>query len=516
MDPMRQSIKINNGKWEERLEMPCKDGVFIEIHTSSKAYGYVCVYNENGKQIGVIGLNTGFFPTFLYLSETKKSLNALPMERKTDIYTFCGYHFGEIQEEETLVITYQDLSGDEAVQQMVDRGYRQEDLFYHPMVNRNYLVDNHGKDASNRYYKGDFHGHTTFSDGHIPFSQAGDLPESYGMDFMAWTEHNMIPTVTPTQSISCIPSFELTLPEGHINIHGLKELEILSRERMQHISEILGGNDRAINMLIDSFGTEVNISLNHMFMEPWHCTMDQLDIGKLNTIEVICDPTYTTAGSVNTKAVRFLDFLWNKGIHLYGIGGSDCHLKPEERYENQILPSRYGDPATYVHSQGNGTSALIRNVKKGHMYVARFVDLDITIGEGGYLPGDRISDKDMSRPFAYKIEVNHYGQSEAESLAVQKWEGRLIIDGICMHKALLAETDTFTYEDIRIYIPLVDEENQWSSRDYHWIRFGIYDEKGEVTAYVNPVYIGDKKPLHTLDEAHRTLGHYIKEFDQHD
>ncbi len=514
MNQMRQTVKINNGIWEEKLEIPFSKGLFIEIETTSKAYGYVCIYNNREEQVGVIGLNTGFFPGVLYLSEKKKSLNALPEAMQSDTYTFCGYHFGDIAEEETLKITCQDLGNEEVTQRMVQKGHKDEDLFYHPMDTGHKLWNHYGKTTENRYYKGDFHGHTTFSDGHIPFSEAGDLPETYGMDFMAWTEHNVIPSAMPTQSITCIPSFELTLPEGHLNIHGLKTLEILNRERMQYISDMMAKNETLINDLLVSFGPEVNVSLNHMFMEPWHCTMHQLDICLLHTIEVICDPTYKTAGAANTKAVEFLDFLWNQGIHLYGIGGSDCHLKPEERYDSQDLPSRYGDPATYVHSQGNGTDALIENVKNGHMYVARFVALDINIGTGAYLPGERIADEELSQPFPYKIAVTCQGLTEAETHAIQGWEGRLIVDGVCVDKALLKETDTFVYEDLRAYLPMSDDNTKPLS--YHWIRFGIYDEQGEVTAYVNPIYIGDKTNLQMLNQEDRTLGNYIKEFNRHD
>ncbi len=50
----------------------------------------------------------------------------------------------------------------------------------------------------------------------------------------------------------------------------------------------------------------------------------------------------------NDQAIRYLDFLWEDGHRIWGIGGSDSHNLIEERYKGSDKPSIAGDPGTYV------------------------------------------------------------------------------------------------------------------------------------------------------------------------
>jgi hypothetical protein len=314
-----------------------------------------------------------------------------------------------------------------------------------------------------KYYRGDFHAHSDYSDGHIRFSDIPTYMNNQRMDFIAMTEHNTLPFVLPNQKHLFIPSFELTLPKGHMNVHGIDQPP--TRDLMTYM-------DCSINTLLDNFKGDTNISINHMFMDPWEFQMIELDLSMVNTIEVICDPTYPTASKANDKAVAFLDFLWDKGIHLYGIGGSDCHLTIEERYEGANEPSVYGDPGTYVYAKNLSSKCIIDSVKKGMTYVSRYCELDIDINQGETQLGQRVEGNKLN----YEIMIRPF-----QDVSTEGWQGLMIMDGRIIEKFDLGHT----------------QHCKWSaeldSSVYHWIRFGIYDSNHHVLCYVNPVYCGAKK-----------------------
>ncbi len=315
-------------------------------------------------------------------------------------------------------------------------------------------------DPASRYYKGDFHGHTVFSDGHQTMMEAMEVLQQNQLDFMAFTEHNSMPFSMPESSCLLIPSVELTLPIGHMNIHGIMDLGsfFAGFTKVDRLEEVW---DHAIQI----FGKECNISLNHMFMEPWHITYDSFDLSKLNTIEVICDPTYPYAPQANDRAVSFLDFLWQEGLKVFGIGGSDSHNRPDELYEGATEPSVYGDPATYVFCEGLSVNHVIKAVRRGHCYVSRYNKLSISIGEGNYLPGDYIPDEVTELTYLVYVENMAF-----------PCIGRFILNGETVWENKMDQDNPSAFYILKPETPV------W------WLRFGIYDLSNHVIAYVNPVY----------------------------
>ena len=49
------------------------------------------------------------------------------------------------------------------------------------------------------------------------------------------------------------------------------------------------------------------------------------DLRDINCMEIINDPTYPDGPGSNDMAIRFLDQVWNEGIRVFGVGGSDSH-----------------------------------------------------------------------------------------------------------------------------------------------------------------------------------------------
>lgn len=423
------------------------DSLWICADMAEEAAAMLYLFNPCSRLCGCISSGFGRFIREIYISATVCTMNGLRHDLTEGTYTL-------------LIVPYPGTVNTNIklqIESNIIKAYQKE-----------YLQDTHSNhtgfgniiEDAHRYYKGDFHGHTIFSDGHQTIQEAIGILEKRSLDFMAFTEHNSMPFDMPELPCLSIPSFELTLPIGHMNIHGLKDIGILLEQCME-ISDMETLWERAAGC----FGEKCNLSLNHMFMEPWHFIYQDFDLSKLNTIEVICDPTYPSAAKANNKAVSFLDFLWQEGVVIYGIGGSDSHNKEDELYDGTKEPSIYGDPATFVYCEGLSVSNIIEGVRRGHSYIMRYGKLLITICDGKYLPGDRISEDEEI--ITYRVHI--------ENIQIP-CNGRFILNGEAVWEAALeGEGEEVCYE-------LRPADQYW------WLRFGLYDMSGNVIAYVNPVY----------------------------
>lgn len=409
----------------------------------------VFLYNPSQQLIGAISIGSSNFIQELYFSDTVCTMNARRHELQEGQYTLKVlplYDRNKASGHLKLQVEYD-------INRVYDPIYCQEKSFSQVLEN------------TDRYYKGDFHGHTIFSDGHQSIQEAIEVLREQEMDFMAFTEHNSIPFGTWQLPCLGIPAFELTLPIGHMNVHGIQEYEIL-------IDLLSGGEsyETLFENALEVLGRNCNLSLNHMFMVPWQLSYEALDLSKVHTIEIICDPTYPTADRTNDQAVAFMDFLWNEGINVYAIGGSDSHNKRTERYEGVQEPSIYGDPSTYVYCNGLSVENIINGIQKGHCYVARYVQLEINICNGKYLPGDQIHEEETT--ITFQVVVNKLTKA---------FVARFIMNGEVVKEALIDEENSEMSFEMSFEMNHV-EQTAW------WLRFGLYDCDDHVIAYVNPIY----------------------------
>ncbi len=461
--------------------------LLVSIVMEGDEYALILVFNPNNLLCGIIAKGMSHFLDEFYISNDSCTLNGLRHEFVEGTYTVAILSLCSV-EEKHLEISL-DIETD--ILKEYNESYCQKtDSQITPNFD-DILEETH------RYYKGDFHGHTIYSDGHNNRLEANEILKQQQMDFMAFTEHNSMPLTQGNTSCLSSPSFELTLPIGHINVHGIKDMSTIFLKLQS--SNIFNKNlsekemfQEICDMTVDCYSSEANLSLNHMFMEPWHFNYDDFDLSKLNTIEIICDPTYPTAEEANDKAVSFLDYLWEEGLLIYGVGGSDSHNKREERYVGAVEPSIYGDPATYVFCKGLSIENIIDAVKKGHTYVARYVTMDICICQGKYLPGDEVvEDGD-----ALVSEINNSGKElnekqityevriDSKEIMDRELVGRFVMNNQIVKEIWLKKEQDKIHDTVSFRME--NKSDSW------WLRFGIYDKEGHVIAYVNPIYRNKK------------------------
>lgn len=340
-----------------------------------------------------------------------------------------------------------------------------------------------------RWYKGDFHTHTHLSDGKETITNAVKKAEDMDMDFYVPTEHNLVHTGWCDTSLCILPGVEITTDFGHMNLFGVTEFP-------ERILDVVAenGDKNKVSGYVNEISNEAKekgwiTSINHPFLTIWSWRYEETLLDKVDCIEIINDPTYPDAAQANDKAVRLLDELWEDGHRIYGVGGSDSHNLIEERYEGATLPSIAGDPGTYVFCDELTPENLINNVKKGHICVTRFIQVEPHIAADGkeYLPGDDLG------------EANELVYNAVIRGAEEKPTVYLINNGIKTEVSVEKHADK-TYA--------IHELITLNHRKWQWIRLEIRGQKCELLGYINPVYKGKK------ESVCRTFGEIVDNLDQ--
>lgn len=366
-------------------------------------------------------------------------------------------------------------------------------------INKSLTLDSYDfgeiKQVEKRWYKGDFHTHTRLSDGKETVANAMVKANNMDMDFYVPTEHNVLHTGFVDTNICILPGVEITTRKGHFNLFGLHKTP-------EKLLELLGHMDdgTVTEQLVDNIMKEARqygwiISINHPFLHIWKWEYDNTPLAFIQTLEIINDPTYPYAKDSNDKAIEFLDFLWQDGYQIYGVGGSDSHNLLEERYGDAEEPSIPGDPATYVYCEGLSGKEIMRQVKMGHMCVSRYIHITPTIlvDQREYLPGDHISfTEEESCGNASVLSMNYDSVIEKVvnyHLKLDYVNSKPVVFIIVNGKKTainVVKIGEKSYEcDLNITI---------NNKEYQWIRAEVRTEDGLFLGYVNPIYIGSKKP----------------------
>ena len=88
-----------------------------------------------------------------------------------------------------------------------------------------------------RWYVGDLHTHTIFSDGNLRREENIRDAKSQGLDFFFATDHNILPLNWPkSEEILVVPAEEITTEFGHFNLYFAKR-NPLEKENIMKISD---------------------------------------------------------------------------------------------------------------------------------------------------------------------------------------------------------------------------------------------------------------------------------------
>lgn len=313
--------------------------------------------------------------------------------------------------------------------------------------------------TDSKWYKGDFHTHTIYTDGQMTREENMISAKNQGLDFFVATDHNLVPTSWfQDTDILVIPGVEVTSMLGHFNIINAhtspfsrhKMLDMLTEEGMNRI-------------LTADYGNCV-ISINHPFLTEWKWLLTETPLDKVDSIEIWNDPTYPYNSQATEWALLAWNYLLNDGYQLTGIGGSDSHLRPDDSYEGSTVPSLIGDPGTFVYCEQLTANNIIDSVKKGKVTVSRGGLIQLRLGN--LLPGS--STQEINGTIKADVDTD-------ESIYIE-W----VVDGEVVQKD---HTNHATYV---VDFPNVDS--------YHWVRVDVRYEDGRLYGFTNPIYFGERQP----------------------
>ncbi|OXY80692.1 CehA/McbA family metallohydrolase [Oceanimonas doudoroffii] len=314
------------------------------------------------------------------------------------------------------------------------------------------------KKAGAGWYRGDLHAHTSLSDGHNRLEAVADIAARQQLDFLFLTEHNMCQPLLPDMDeVLFLPAIEVTTALGHFNVHG--------PQRTLNMYHASCNSEAMIEQGMALAGEQQgSTSINHPMMKPWHWHYQAMPLARVHTMEICCDPTWSTSPESTEQALQVLSAMWNAGQRIYGVGGSDCHLEPHERNPNATEPSIYGDPSTFVFAHGLSGESILSGLRRGHVYMERRCGLTLSLNQGRVLPGQDVGEQIIDYRLAVQdTQCEYYAECIADGRRIEVYP-------------LTAHGTVFQVDMSR----------------YGWVRVDIRRANGDFEGMINPVYNGQK------------------------
>ncbi|WP_249872376.1 CehA/McbA family metallohydrolase [Oceanobacillus saliphilus] len=315
--------------------------------------------------------------------------------------------------------------------------------------------------SKSKWYKGDFHTHTIYSDGQMTREENMISAKHQDLDFFVATDHNIVPTSWhEKQDILVIPGVEVTAQQGHFNVLAT-DTSPFSNNKLADME-----TEEGMKRIIQSDYGNAVISINHPFLTEWKWLFTETPLDQIDSIEICNDPTYPDNEKATEMALTAWNVLLNDGYRITGIGGSDSHLKPTETYEGSKLPSLIGDPGTFVYGEGLSADQIVKGLKQGNVVVSREAFIQYSIDS--FISGDQCTVTEGTAKASVDTDTPIYFE----------W----IVDGAIIKKEHGNQSEyTFNFSD----------------QEYHWIRVDVRYEDGRFYGFSNPIYFNDKKPTIT-------------------
>lgn len=342
------------------------------------------------------------------------------------------------------------------------------------------------------WYGGDFHCHTTHSDGALSALELLEQARAQKMNFFAITDHNTLdayPHFGTPADLCILPGLEVTYSAGHYNVFGLtqpapwQEAVTNGPTFIQHDEAGLDPNA----LLAASAAAGLLNSINHPFLPPWAWLLADTDLRNVHCLEIWNDPSWPDNRVGNPLAVEMWTRWLNAGHRITAIGGSDFHRlvnKPSESDPRAVghsiskPPDRLGLPRTYVYATELSGAAILDGLRRRQAYVSMDAQVEFSAQHNGkqYPIGSDLGVQEG------KIEL--IGQVAPIG---RSGVARLIQNGLILTEVLL-NSDALT----------LNESVELDASIPTWFRLDVLDGNGLLLAITNPIFAGPT-PTPTLN-----------------
>ncbi len=344
------------------------------------------------------------------------------------------------------------------------------------------------------WYGGDFHCHTTHSDGALSALELLEQARTQGMDFFAITDHNTLdayPHFGRPADLCILPGLEVTYAAGHYNVFGLTQ-PAPWQEAVTNGPIFLKHDEEGIDpdtLLAASAAQGLLNSINHPLLPPWAWLLVETDLRNIHCLEIWNDPSWPDNRVGNPLAVEMWTRWLNAGHRITAIGGSDFHRlinKPSERDPKAVghsiskPPDRLGLPRTYVYANELSGAAILDGLRRRQAYVSMGAQVEFSAHHQGkqYSIG---ADMGVQQG---KIELSAQVAPIGRSGVV-----RILQDGLILKEVLLNGDALTLIESVEL-----------DPSTPTWFRLDVLDGNGLMLAVTNPIFAG---PIPTP-----TLNHY--------
>jgi len=245
--------------------------------------------------------------------------------------------------------------------------------------------------SGRRWYKGDFHVHSTESgDATATFDQIATLARRRGLDFVNLSDHNTdshLPLAAAAQAaipdVLLLRGAEITTYAGHGNAVGLRA----------YVDHRIGFAGRTITGVLDDVAAQGAVFIvNHPSLDlgdacigcAWNHPTTPWD--KVTGLEVITGNWDVVERLFVPRAVALWDELAAQGFRIAAIGGSDDHRAGMGTGTND---SAIGSPTTLVLADELSEAAILDGLRRGRTIVQLrgpddpFVELHLGAAEIG-------------------------------------------------------------------------------------------------------------------------------------
>ncbi len=238
-----------------------------------------------------------------------------------------------------------------------------------------------------RYYKGDLHAHTNLSDGSLTPSELVAHAKEVGLDFFFITDHNFYHTIWPKSDMLVLPGVEFTGNTGHWNALNLQDaIDMYSED---YNIESIEGTHKLMDRMRDN---DTLVSINHPFLTIWSWLHDELDLTKVDSLELWNDPSYKDNPKATEEALKFWHASLVTGHRITAVGGSDFHHLIDVKDDNRT--NALNDPTTHVYCEGLNKDNLLESIRSGHVFVTRFINVEafnVIVNDKAVMFGDTMN-----------------------------------------------------------------------------------------------------------------------------
>ena len=322
------------------------------------------------------------------------------------------------------------------------------------------------------WLKGDFHAHSTLSDGVLPPDRFIAEAEREALDFFAITDHNTwsYPAFAQSEHVLVIAGIEVTMPYGHFNVFSTEPSEPDWVGTLPPAGPVIREDQRgaAIELVETIARQKLRASINHPLLFPWEWVDPAVPLHAFRYLEVWNDPTWPENRLANPAALAMWTRWLNAGLRVTAVGGSDFH-DPEKMLRGDgvtVDGHRIGIPRSYVDARAATPEAILEAVDAGRVYVTMGPRIEFVVETAAGTAGMGESLPDS----AYRLIIN-----------ARAWgEGSLEIHVV---------TDGETVATASGHDPGLEHIMGTDPTRPSWTRIDV-TQAGEIVAFTNPVYSG--------------------------